>query len=214
MVAMRNENGDLRLTFFDASGWRGRTATGGGIRDVRVALLGSTFCCTGEAFTFSIDSEPTGVRTGASCLAGRLLHGDGLGKIIGWRLESITPNAPIGRTRERQLLDFGGIARAADLVALDDPGVLVTAHLGYETFCRALPRDQGKPRMQVTVYDLRADEDSFVKIAEADVGGDYTHIDASRIARAPDLAGSHGRFVVALRGVRGELKVTVWQVER
>jgi hypothetical protein len=214
MLAMRDGDGELRLTAFEGptGPFRYPTAEGGAIRDVRVALPGSLFFGF-EAFTFSIGREEIAVRTGLNCLSGRLILGDGLGKLIGWKQEGLNPNLPIGRTRELQLEGLDGVTRAADLVADDGVGLLLTAQLGYETFCRALPRDQGKPRMLVTLYDLRAREDAFVKLAGTELGGDYTHIDAARIGHGATVSGV-ARFVVALRGVRGELKVTVWEARR
>lgn len=219
MLAMRDGDGELRLTAFEGptGPFRYPTAEGGAIRDVRVALPGSLFFGF-EAFTFSIGHETFGVHTGppigGSCSGpGRLILDDGLGKLIGWKQEGLNPNLPIARTRELQLAGLDGVTRAADLVADDGVGLLLTAQLGYETFCRALPRDQGKPRMLVTLYDLRAREDAFVKVAGAELGGDYTHIDAARIGHGATVSGV-ARFVVALRGVRGELKVTVWEARR
>lgn len=214
MLAMRDGDGELRLTAFQgaAGPFRFPTAQGGAIRDVRVALPGTLFFGF-EAFTFSIGREETAVRTGLNCLSGRLILGDGLGKLIGWKQEGLNPNLPIARTRELQLAGLDGVTRAADLAAEDAEGLLLTAQLGYETFCRVLERDQGKPRMLVTLYDLRAREDAFVKVAGATLGGDYTHIDAARIGRGAGVSGA-ARFVIALRGVRGELKVTVWEARR
>lgn len=219
MLAMRDGDGELRLTAFQgaAGPFRFPTAQGGAIRDVRVALPGTLFFGF-EAFTFSIGHETFGVHTGppigGSCSGpGRLILDDGLGKLIGWKQEGLNPNLPIGRTRELQLAGLDGVTRAADLAADDGEGLLLTAQLGYETFCRVLERDQGKPRMLVTLYDLRAREDAFVKLAGATLGGDYSHIDAAKIGRGAGVSGT-ARFVIALRGVRGELKVTVWEARR
>jgi hypothetical protein len=60
----------------------------------------------------------------------------------------------------------------------------------------------------LTVWDTGERSDEFVKTADAHLGGDYTEIGITEIT-----ASSHQqRFAVALRGVGGELKVTVWGI--
>jgi hypothetical protein len=206
-VALRDSDGKLRLIHFWNSLFRGGVGTGSDISDVRISNNGDGF--SGEWFTFSIDEGPTGVRTGAGCTHRRLI-GHGLGKLIGWKLENTSLQANFVRAREKQLTDFGGIAKKADLVFLKASSSprLVTGHLGFDNFCRLLPQDQGKPRLQLTVWDTRAQDDEFVKAADAHLGGDYTEIGITEIA----ALGNQQRFAVALRGVRGELKVTVWGI--
>ncbi|HKQ72975.1 MAG TPA: hypothetical protein VJ810_04550 [Blastocatellia bacterium] len=207
IAAMRDGEGNLRLIHFWNPLFRGGIGAGHEISDVRIGNNGDGF--SGEWFTFSIDKGPTGVRTGAGCTHRRLI-GHGLGKLIGWKLENTSLQTNLVRTREKQLTDFGGIAKKADLMFLDatSPLRLVTAHLGFDNFCRLLPQDQGKPRLQLTVWDTSARNDEFVKTADAHLGGDYTEIGITEIA----ALGNQPRFAVALRGVRGELKVTVWGV--
>jgi hypothetical protein len=205
-AVMRDGEGKLRLIHFWNPLFRGGIGTGLGISDVRITNNSDGF--SGEWFTFSIDEGPTGVRTGAGCTQ-RLLIGHGLGKLIGWKLENTSLQSNFKRTREKQLTDFGGIAKVADLVFLDSTprARLVTAHLGFDNFCRLLPEDRGKPRLQLTVWDTRSREDEFVKTAEAHLGGDYTEIGITEVTYP-----TQQRFVVALRGVRGELKVTHWRL--
>lgn len=207
-AAMRDSGGKLRLIHFWNPLFRGGTGTGADISDVRISNDGDGF--SGEWFTFAIGEGPSGVRTGAGCTH-RLLVGHGLGKLIGWKLEDTSLQANLVRTREKQLTDFGGIAKKADVVFLRaGPGPrLVTGHLGFDNFCRLLPQDQGKPRLQLTVWDTGERSDEFVKTADAHLGGDYTDIAITEIA-AP---ANQQRFAVALRGVRGELKVTVWGID-
>jgi hypothetical protein len=206
-AAIRDSDGKLRLIHFWNPLFRGGLGTGGDISDVRISNNGDGF--SGEWFTFSIDEGPASVRTGAGCTHRRLI-GHGLGKLIGWKLENTSLQANFVRTREKQLTDFGGIAKKADLVFLkaSSPPRLVTGHLGFDNFCRLLPQDQGKPRLQLTVWHTGDQDDEFVKAAEAHLGGDYTEIGITEIA----ASGNQQRFAVALRGVRGELKVTVWGI--
>jgi hypothetical protein len=115
---------------------------------------------------------------------------------------------PVVRTG---LTDFGGIAKKVDLLFLrGGQNRLVAAHLGFDNFCRLLERDRGKPRLTLFVWDTGSRSDEFIRVAEAHLGGDYTHIAMTEIAPS----GNQRRFVVALRGVRGELKVTVWGFTR
>jgi len=205
-AAMRDGDGKLRLIHFSSTMIRGGIGAGLDISDARIS---NNDVGTPEWFTFSIDNGPTGVRAGAGCTQRRLI-GHGLGKLIGWKLENGSSEDNFVRTREKQLTDFGGIAKKADLVFLKDTARLrlVTAHLGFDNFCRLLPQDQGKPRLQLTIWDTHVRGDEFVKAAEAHLGGDYTEIGVAMIASS----GNQQRFAVALRGVRGELKVTVWGV--
>lgn len=205
-TAMRDGDGKLRLIHFWTPLHRGGFGTGGRISDVRIAST-AVAGFLGEWFTFSIGEGPTGVRTGAGCTHRRLI-GHGLGKLIGWKLEENSILANFQRTREKQLTGFGGIAKKADLVSLDGPGLLVTGHLGFGNFCRLLARDQGKPRLQLTVWDTRDRDNAFVKLGDAHLGGDYTEIEMTQVRSS----GDQQRLVVALRGVRGELKVTLWGI--
>jgi hypothetical protein len=205
-VAMRDSEGVLRLIQFWKESLAAGRGTGEKIADVRIARNRTSSSSTPEVFTFSIAEGPTGVRTGAGC-AHRILVEHGHGKIIGWRLPGENQEGSINPTREKQLTDFGGIAKKADLVFLRaGQNRLITGHLGFDNFCRLLPKDQGKPRLQLTVWDTGADSSAFVKVAEAHLGGDYTHIAMTEIGGS----GNQKRIAVALRGVRGELKVTVW----
>jgi hypothetical protein len=143
---MRDGDGNLRLIHFWNTLIRGGIGAGSDISDVRISNNSDGF--SGEWFTFSIDKGPTGVRAGAGCTHRRLI-GHGLGKLIGWKLENGSSfQANFVRTREKQLTDFGGIAKKADLVFLKDTARLrlATAHLGFDNFCRLLPQDQGKPQ--------------------------------------------------------------------
>ncbi len=204
-TAMRDSAGRLRLIHFWSPLFRGGLGTGGAISDVRIGADGSGF--SGEWFTFSIDNGPSAVRTGAGC-TGRRMIGHGRGKLIGWKLKNTSIQADFDRTREKQLTGFGGIAKKADLVFLGRRGRLVTAHLGFDNFCRLLQRDQGKPRLQLTVWKTFARDDAFIKATDGHLGGDYTELGITEIKGS----GNQDRFVVALRGTNGELKVTVWGV--
>jgi hypothetical protein len=208
-VAMRDSDGNLRVIQFRLPPGtldRAGTGTGGSTNEIRIADNRASLPGA-EIFTFSTDDGPTAVRTGAGCLAGRRLIGHGLGKIIGWRPLGEGQHGDLLRTREKQLEDFGGIAKKVDLLFLRaGQNRLVAAHLGFDNFCRALPSDQGKPRLQLTVWDTGSRSDTFVRAAEAHLGGDYTDIAMTEIAPS----GNQRRFAVALRGVTGELKVTVW----
>ena len=155
-AAVRDGDGKLRLIHFWHPLFRGGIGTGAEISDVRIGNDGSGF--SGEWYTFSIGEGPTGVRTGAGCTHRRLI-GHGLGKLIGWKLENTSLQADFERTREKQLTDFGGIAKKADLAFLDAGSRvrLVTGHLGFDNFCRLLAKDQGQaaPAAQCLGYAQR-----------------------------------------------------------
>jgi hypothetical protein len=214
-VAMRDTDGELRVRQFrfeDGSHTTRSvgTGTGGEISEVRIADDRTGSPSVGELFTFSTTDGPTGVRIGAGC-SHRLLVEHGHGKIIGWRALGENQHGELQRTREKQLTDFGGIAKEVDLLFLrGGQNRLVAAHLGFENFCRLLERDRGKPRLTLFVWDTGSRSDEFIRVAEAHLGGDYTHIAMTEIAPSDNQR----RFVVALRGVRGELKVTVWGFTR
>lgn len=132
-----------------------------------------------------------------------------MGKLIAWEKDTPTIAAPFERGAERDFTGSGGIAAAVALEVLHPlPGPeFVTGHLGFGTFRKLRAKDQGKPRLELHLWRLG---DTFQKLATARLGGHYTDLDIAMIARRDDDA----RFVVALRGVGGELKVTVWAVDR
>lgn len=209
-IAMREDDGDLRLMHFWTPLFRGGDGHGGKVAAVSVANDNDGFA--GEWFTFTAAAGTTGVRSGSGCRHRRII-GHGLGKIIGWELENTSIQADFVRTGERDLKDFGGIAKAVGALWLDSTAKrrLITAHLGFGNYCRLRARDQGKPRLQLTAWSINRDEydNRFEKEADALLGGDYTDIAITRIK----ASGGQARFAVVLRGVRGELKVTVWGLE-
>ncbi len=214
-VALRNSEGKLRLMHFLHSEnfvtlQQKGFGTGGPIRDVEIG--GGTGLVGGEWFTFSIGTEENAVRTGLSCLGGRLIIPHGLGKLIGWEIEDFALNGNFIRTREKQLASPSGIAKKVDTYLLENfngPDRLITAHLSFGSWCRALPSRRGNPLLKLIVWDHTSKDNEFIKVTETNFSGDYTDIDITQIKRL----GRQSRFVVALRGKNGELKVTVWGLE-
>ena len=78
----------------------------------------------------------------------------------------------------------------------------VTAHPGHGSFRALLSRDQGKPRLHVIAWS-----EDLTTTAQATLGGRHT------LRFAPlQPVGDSARFITALHGVRGELKLVVWGV--
>ena len=212
VVAMRDSENKLRLIAFhlpDKRGiMRGGLGTGGGIRRGRT----SGYSFANSVYTATISEGPIGIRTGPFDNH-RLLVDTGLLKVIRWQHHPKSSplinefDQPLQRLAEVEVGPTDGLAYAVDISnlvpAIAQDSEFVTAHTGHGTFRKLLSKDQGKPCLHVIAWS-----EDLTKTAQATLGGDYTHVEIASLRPAGDRA----RFVTALRGIRGELKLVVWGV--
>jgi hypothetical protein len=87
---------------------------------------------------------------------------------------------------------------------------VVTVLSGVDTFEKLLPKDQGKPKMRVVIWDSRNDQ--LVKATHGVSGGKHTQISLARLADTLPVTTRSARFLTAARDGKGKLKLAVWKV--
>jgi hypothetical protein len=185
--------------------FRGGQGTGGPISKVAVADLGGGGF-SGNWLSATASPGPIGVRTGRLGL-GRLLIRAGRLKVINWELENTALQADLVRTGEAEVGEYAGIAFEVAALALQGHDTFVTAHRGVGTYRKLLKKDRGKPELRLIAWKPRSD--SVERVADKTLGGEYTHLALTQVARAA----VRSRFVTAMRDNAGNLRVVVWDFE-
>ena len=206
-AAFRDSDNNLRFTAFtdkDDTGWaRDMTIARGGIS--------ATAIDTGRAgvMSFSSSEGPFAVKQGLLCNQ-RLLLGYGSAKLIRYsRLYGgSNPAEPPGQFREaRQLSGHEAIAKFTAVLTSRKQGLTITVHAGFETWCKALKSDRGKPVLRV--WQWRTTDSGTAVIDKASLSGDYLAVDISKVNE--DGQAEHPyQFAMAARDQNGNLRVSIW----
>jgi len=163
-----------------------------------------------SVYTATTSPGPTGVPEGALCTH-RILLDAGQLKIIRWGKPAEGGELlfrEFQRKGESSLSGHASVAHAIDIERVYGGNAIakvVSAHAGWGSFCKTLPKDRGKRRLHVIAWD-----DDLKKTAEKTLSGKFTDVEIAPVAAGDDLS---SRFVTALRGTDGNLKVVLWALK-
>jgi hypothetical protein len=202
LVGVRTEGGLLRLRAIRGVGFAGGGATGPKIFQVSIdSDLVSWYVGT-------INEPNATVRTGPGGASGRLILDTGTMQISRWDFERDDLRSNLVRVAHGELDGIGAIAWEIKVLAYGT--IVVTVLSGVDTFEKLLPKDQGKPKMRVVIWNSRNGQ--LVKATHGVSGGKHTQISLARLADTPPVTTSSARFLIAARDEKGKLKLAVWKV--
>ncbi|MDA9008388.1 hypothetical protein N9K16_00350 [Alphaproteobacteria bacterium] len=212
-VAARNKDGDLAVTWMESALRRRDTSRGQKVEKIAVAGSRNNHLHELEWFTLTTSPGPSSVRKGLGCTRRLSVH-EGRAFLTGWRLEhSGDIKSNLVRSREFLFTDHEALASEVALTNLANPDLLVTAHLGKDSYCRLLPANQGNPRLRLVLWDIYEQQDRFVKLDEGKLGGEYKSLDIVPLTYLPTQNGLlESQFVVVLRDKNDQLKLSYWRV--
>jgi hypothetical protein len=208
VLALRDSQEELRLIRFqnESTGLiqRGATITAGKVSLVKT----SGYDFSGHLYTATVSPGPTGVLTGILCTH-RLLVGAGQLKIIRWDTshDGTFLHRAFNRKGDTSVSGHESVATAIDIKPITFSfgslrAIAVSAHSGFGTFCNS--GNHGKRQLHVNAWD-----EDLKKTAQATMDGDFTDVEIAPIRPGDGFS----RFVTALRGSGGNLKLVLWALD-
>ncbi|SFT90423.1 hypothetical protein SAMN05444141_104303 [Pseudovibrio denitrificans] len=211
LLAFRDSDGKLRITRLrkrqDATVIeRGPTWVAGAIQKATItAADGSP---NGRWITLTTSEGPSEFKTGHRCL-GQTIHKEphGRGKLIEWDIGTDGTQF-LRRGADREFQGSGGVAKEVAVEVIGNGNYLVSSHLGFDTFCKRNPKNRGKQRMEVHLWDHAGT--TYDKDASGRINGKYYDVS---IAEFHPIRNYDANFVVALIGENQQVKLSIWGVK-
>ncbi|KZL06309.1 hypothetical protein [Pseudovibrio sp. Ad26] len=212
LLAFRDEDGKLRVTRLrkrqNASVIeRGPTLVSMG-QIQKAAITAADGTPNGRWITLSTSKGPSEFKTGHRCL-GQTIHKEphGRGKLIEWDIGTDSTQY-LRRRAEREFQGSGGVAKEVAVEVISNGNYLVSSHLGFDTFCKRNPKNRGKQRMEVHLWDHAGT--TYDKDASGRINGKYYDV---AIAEFRPIQNYNANFVVALIGENQQVKLSIWGVK-
>ncbi|KZK82077.1 hypothetical protein PsAD13_03627 [Pseudovibrio sp. Ad13] len=212
LLAFRDGDGKLRVTRLrkrqNASVIeRGPTLVSMG-QIQKAAITAADGTPNGRWITLSTSKGPSEFKTGHKCL-GQTIHKEphGRGKLIEWDIGT-DGTQYLRRRAEREFQGSGGVAKEVAVEVIGNGNYLVSSHLGFDTFCKRNPKNRGKQRMEVHLWDHAGT--TYDKDTSGRINGKYYDV---AIAEFRPIQNYNANFVVALIGENQQVKLTIWGVK-
>ncbi|KZL19079.1 hypothetical protein [Pseudovibrio sp. Ad37] len=212
LLAFRDDDGKLRVTRLrkrqNASMIeRGPTLVSMG-QIQKAAITAADGTPNGRWTTLSTSKGPSEFKTGHRCL-GQTIHKEphGRGKLIEWDIGT-DGTQYLRRRAEREFQGSGGVAKEVAVEVISNGNYLVSSHLGFDTFCKRNPKNRGKQRMEVHLWDHAGT--TYDKDASGRINGKYYDV---ALAEFHPIQNYDANFVVALIGENQQVKLSIWGVK-